>query len=196
MPRIISDEEKELTKQALQQASVALIKSKGLRHVTVSDITNATGMAKGSFYFHYQTKEELLYEVIEISVSRMFDIIMNFQFDAENIKGSIEKVLFDIYLAPDSVALYLKPTDLEHLWRKSSAEIRERVNAGSLRRLKHVGEFFGLSEEDRGTLSYLMDALWMLASYEEDYGSVSRRQSLEILVRAIAEFLSEKSVKK
>jgi TetR/AcrR family acrAB operon transcriptional repressor len=61
MPKVISDEERELTRQALRRASIALIKSKGLRSVTVDQIAKTAGIAKGSFYFYYKTKEELLY---------------------------------------------------------------------------------------------------------------------------------------
>ena len=196
MPRIVSEEERQLTKQALHQACIALIKSKGLWNVTVADITKAAGMAKGSFYFYYQTKEELLYEVIKISSHKMLDRMMSLRFDAENFKEDVESILFDIYLAPDSLVLYIKPMDMEYLLRKSPAEIREQESERSQNSLAQVGEFFGLQVEDRGTVDYLMDALWMVASHEEDYGKNSRQQSLEILVYAIADFINEKSTKK
>jgi len=196
MPKIISEEEKRLTKQALQQASIALIKSKGLRRVTVSDITKAAGMAKGSFYSYFHTKEELLYEAIKISERKGFETVMNLGFDAGDFREHIERALFDIYLAPDSLALYLPPEDMEHLLRKLPAELREQEHVKTQNNLARAGELFGLPEEDWGTLAYLMDALQELASSEQDYGSRNRQQGLEILVRAIADFLNEKATKK
>ena len=196
MPRIVSEEERQLTKQALHQACIALIKSKGLRYVTVADITKAVGMAKGSFYFYYQTKEELLYEVIKTSSHKMLKIMLSLRFNSENFKKEVESILLDIYLAPDSLVLYIKPTDMDYLLRKSSADIREQESARSQNSLVEISDFFGLQAEDSGTLDYLMDALWMVASHEEDYGKSSRQQSLEILVCAIADFLNEKSTKK
>ena len=196
MPKIISEEEKRLTKQALQQASIALIKSKGLRRVTVSDITKAVGMAKGSFYSYFHTKEELLYEAIKISERKGFETVMNLGFDAGDFREHIERALFDIYLAPDSLALYLPPEDMEHLLRKLPAELREQEHVKTQNNLARAGELFGLPEEDWGTLAYLMDALQELASSEQDYGSRNRQQGLEILVRAIADFLNEKATKK
>ena len=196
MPKIISEEEKRLTKQALQQASVALIKRKGLRHVTVADITKVAGMAKGSFYSYYQTKEELLYETIKIAERKGFETAMRFRFDEENFRGDIERALFDIYLAPDSLALYLTPEDMEYLMRKLPTEIRGKEQNKIQNNLAQAGEFFGLPEEDWGTLAYLMDALQKLASSEQDYGKKNRQQGLEILVRTIADFLNEKATKK
>ena len=196
MPKIIREEEKNLTRQALLQASIKLIQSKGLRHVTVADLTKATGMAKGSFYAYYQTKEELLYEAIKIAERKGFETAMQLRFDVGDFRENIERALFDIYLAPDSLALYLPPEDLEHLMRKLPAEIREQELKKSQNNLAQAGALFGLPEEDWGTLAYLMDALQELASYKQDYGQKNRQQSLEILVRAIAAFLDEKSTRK
>jgi len=196
MPKIISDEEKKLTKEALQRASIELIKSKGLRHVTVSDLTKNAGMAKGSFYAYYPTKEEALYEAIKISEQKGFEVAMNLNFEVGDFRENVEKALFDIYLAPDSLALYLPPEDFEHLLRKLPAEIREQEKAKSQNNFKQASELFGLQDDDMGTLAYLMDALQEVASLEQDYGKNSKQKSLEILVRAIADFLAEKSTRK
>ncbi|MCL2843550.1 MAG: TetR/AcrR family transcriptional regulator [Oscillospiraceae bacterium] len=196
MPKLISEDEKRLTKQALEQATIALIQRKGLRHVTVADITKAVGMAKGSFYFYFQTKEALLYEAIKHAERKGFETAMGLRFDEGNVREQVERALFDIYLAPDSLALYLKPEDMEYLMRKLPAEMREQEQHKIQHNLAQAGALFGLPEEDWGTLAYLMDALQELASSAQDYGNKNRQRGLEILVRAIAEFLDEKAIKK
>lgn len=196
MPKVISEEEKHLTKKALQQAGIALIKSKGLRNVTVDDIAKSVGIAKGSFYFYYKTKETLLYETLKISEKKIFDTMMNFSFDANDFKGSVRKALYNVYLAPDSLALYVKAEDIEHFMRKVPAEIREQEHEKSQNYLAQAGELFKIKEEDLGILAYLMNALQYLASTEHDYGQKNKQRSLEILVCAIADFLSENAAKK
>lgn len=196
MPKVISEEERERTKQSLRQVSIKLIKSKGLRRITVEDIAKAVGIAKGSFYFYYQTKEELLYEVIKAAEKKMFETVMAFRFDEGDFKQNVKQVLYDIYLAPDSIALYIQPEDIECFLRKFPAELRERENTKSQNNISQIGAFFGLSEADSGTLAYLMDGLQHIASCEPEYGQTSRQQSLEFFVSTIADFLNEKSTKK
>jgi len=160
-------------------------KNKGLRHVTVADLTKATGMAKGSFYSYYQTKEELLYAAIKIAERKGFEAAMSLRLDEGDFRENIKRALFDIYLASDSLALYLKPEDMEYLMRKLPAEIREQEQSKVENNLAQAGTFFWLPEKEWGTLAYLMDALQELASSEQDYGKQNRQQGLEILVHAI-----------
>jgi len=50
------------TKQKIFETAAALIKTNGYEHVTVSQICRAAGLAKGSFYVHYRTKEDIIRE--------------------------------------------------------------------------------------------------------------------------------------
>ena len=50
------------TKQRLFETAVELIKKKGYHHTTVSEICQAAGIAKGSFYVHYSSKEDIVRE--------------------------------------------------------------------------------------------------------------------------------------
>lgn len=50
------------TKNKIFETSVALIKSKGYDNVTISEICKAAGLAKGSFYVHYKSKEDIVRE--------------------------------------------------------------------------------------------------------------------------------------
>lgn len=50
------------TKRKLFETAVKLIKEKGYHRVTVSEISREAGVAKGSFYVHYQSKEDIVRE--------------------------------------------------------------------------------------------------------------------------------------
>jgi len=196
MPKIISAEEHELNKSALNQACIDLIKSKGLRRLTVDDLTKAVGMAKGSFYSYYRTKEELLYQTIKAASRKMLEAMMNLSRAEGNFRENVEKALYDIYLAPDSIVLHISKVDAAHLMRKLPTEKREQEVVNGQDNLAMSGEFFGIPEKDRGTLAYLMDALSGLASVEKSHGKDNHEQALKFMVKAIVDFLDEKSTKK
>jgi len=50
------------TKKKIFDTAVDLINQKGYDNVTVSEICNSAGMAKGSFYIHYNSKEDIVRE--------------------------------------------------------------------------------------------------------------------------------------
>ena len=51
-----------LTKDALFDSAIRLFKEKGYDKVTVEDITNLAGTAKGSFYTYFRTKSDIIIE--------------------------------------------------------------------------------------------------------------------------------------
>jgi AcrR family transcriptional regulator len=50
------------TRQMLRGALVQLIKEKGYDMVTIQDITERANLGRTTFYLHYQTKEDLLFD--------------------------------------------------------------------------------------------------------------------------------------
>ncbi|MDE6232211.1 MAG: TetR/AcrR family transcriptional regulator, partial [Lachnospiraceae bacterium] len=50
------------TKNKIFETAVALIKSKGYNNVTISEICQTARLAKGSFYVHYKSKEDIVRE--------------------------------------------------------------------------------------------------------------------------------------
>lgn len=51
----------EQTREKIYASALALINEKGYENVSVEDITKAAGVAKGTFYTHFDSKENLLY---------------------------------------------------------------------------------------------------------------------------------------
>ncbi|WMT39492.1 TetR/AcrR family transcriptional regulator [Paenibacillus sp. D2_2] len=192
MPKMVSKEEKRLIQEALLQKGILLIREKGLKRVTVDDITKAASIAKGSFYSFYPSKEEFLYEIVKKAEKKMLDTILTIQYDDGNFRDNVVRALKEIYLAPDSIALFVQPDDLEFLMRKLPDKAQEWKDQKPQDNFKRTAQIFGIAEDDMmafGVLSYLMDALQYVASCKSNYGEASREQSLEILVDTIADFL-------
>lgn len=62
MPRF-SDGEKEMLRQKLMQEGERLFTSFGLKKVSIDEIVQAVGIAKGSFYSFYSNKEHLYMDI-------------------------------------------------------------------------------------------------------------------------------------
>jgi TetR/AcrR family transcriptional repressor of nem operon len=54
----------EMSREKILETACELFKTKGFTATTVTDLVGATGMQKGSIYFHFSGKEELAREVL------------------------------------------------------------------------------------------------------------------------------------
>jgi AcrR family transcriptional regulator len=65
MPRAFQGEEKQAIREALLAQGRALFARYGLRRATVRDLAAAVGIAPGSFYAFFDSKEALFFEILE-----------------------------------------------------------------------------------------------------------------------------------
>jgi len=64
MPRALTEQEKCRICQKVLEKGKAVVMSQGMRKTSVDDIARAAGIAKGSFYQHFETKEKFMYELV------------------------------------------------------------------------------------------------------------------------------------
>lgn len=87
MPPIFSIEKREEIKTKLLEKGVDMIKNRGIKKMTVDDISESAGIGKGTFYHFFESKEAYVYEVIMFSKEK----ILNFINKAIEEKGGIDK---------------------------------------------------------------------------------------------------------
>lgn len=63
-PRALTDQEKDLQKQRLFSKAQELVLTHGIKRVSVDDIIKAAGMGKAAFYSYFNSKEELLVQLV------------------------------------------------------------------------------------------------------------------------------------
>ena len=94
--------EADVRKNEILDAAGILFSEKGYDNTSVTDIMNAVGIAKGTLYHHFKSKEEILETVIQKRAQYVFDsfheLIRNTK--AENAKEKLKKIL--LQLADDS----------------------------------------------------------------------------------------------
>ncbi len=83
------------TQQQLKQATVELILEKGYDSTTVQDITDRADLGRGTFYVHFQDKEDIVWSILQDSLAGIMESIQKY------IPSSIEEVsrLYHIYAA-------------------------------------------------------------------------------------------------
>lgn len=190
MPKIVSEEERGLVKDAMYDATIGLIRKKGVRKVTVDDITEAVGISKGAFYMYYPSKEVCIYEVLKQNekalFARMEEIMQQDLRDRERCAALIREVM----LSQDSLILFLSPADLEILLRKLPAEYREREAKKSDDYFKRSLELLKVGNDKMEAVAMLTDCLSVVAS-NEMFSERGKQEALDVLVMAMADYISK-----
>lgn len=89
----------ERTKQFILETAVPLYNEKGISGVNIDDILEATKLTKGCLYGHFENKEDLSGQVIDLSLKMVSDRIRAAVYTAKTIKGKVFAFL-DFYKNP------------------------------------------------------------------------------------------------
>jgi AcrR family transcriptional regulator len=75
MRRAIRDEQKEQRRQAIIDAAWAMFQEKPFEAINILEVAQAVGLAKGTLYLYFATKEELFLSVQEQQFAHWFAVI-------------------------------------------------------------------------------------------------------------------------
>jgi len=89
----------EKTKQFILETAVPLYNEKGISGVNIDDVLEATKLTKGCLYGHFENKEDLTEQVIDLSLKMVSDKIRAAVYSGKTIKGKIVAFL-DFYKNP------------------------------------------------------------------------------------------------
>lgn len=76
MPRKFTEYERTIIREKLRNAARSHLSQYGIRKTTVDDLTGSAGIAKGSFYQFYESKEQLFLDVIYLFHDQMQDSLL------------------------------------------------------------------------------------------------------------------------
>jgi len=112
-PIIFKNESRERAKNTMYENGYNLIKKHGIKKTLVEDITKVTGIAKGTFYNFFESKEMFIYEVIVYKRKFIKDmlneiILVSGKLDRESLK----KFIFDLTFGDSNIYTYLDDDDM------------------------------------------------------------------------------------
>jgi AcrR family transcriptional regulator len=127
-----------MRRELLDSAS-SLIAEHGVAGLRVSDVTERTDIALGSFYSHFQTKDEIVAAVVEDTVTSLADAIGdvgdNLDDPAEAMSVGTRKLIELCRTDPELARLLVRLDDGEHrfqelIWPRASRIMRNGAGIG------------------------------------------------------------------
>lgn len=141
MPKIYSEEKRQEIREQIMQMGLELIKQHGMKKMSIEQITKKVGIAKGTFYNFFDSKEMLVYELGNVYQekinSKLEKIIQS--------KGYVDREnLFELYVDiilkdEDNVNRFLTREDLQiFIMRLPSDCVRKNTDIkGEMERILH-----------------------------------------------------------
>jgi AcrR family transcriptional regulator len=198
LPKPFSEQEKEVIHAQLLDKGRQLIEKHGIKKTSVDEIVDAVGISKGAFYFFFESKEELLLEILEQLETdfraRIFDFSMSTKNDA---RQQLSKFLKDALLTWDEFPLLknLEQSDYEYLARKLPPQ---RIQAHINRDEEFVNDFIkkikreGISvKASPRVISNLMKSLFFVSLHRDDLGKDAYVETMKVLADLIARYIIE-----
>ncbi|OJJ20242.1 hypothetical protein BKI52_17385 [marine bacterium AO1-C] len=78
------EQNKQQNDTAIVQAAIRLFADKGLEATTIGDIVTASGLARGTFYNYYKSKDEIWEKLVEMLAQRVNEAINSLRRQATN----------------------------------------------------------------------------------------------------------------
>lgn len=128
-------------KQQIIEAGTRMIVQKGIEKTSLADIAEEAGISKGSLYYYYASKNELIFDITDAHINQISDNLFAI---IEDSKGSMNwqellKILFERILDADTrgrLHLYLiqqalnDNEDLKDRFRKKYQEWKQMIIDG------------------------------------------------------------------
>lgn len=120
----------DVRKAEILDAAEKLFQEKGYAKATTDDILSATGIARGTLYYHFKSKEEILLAMIDRQINRQEEAFRNIA--AEKTQSAVEKLVQVIQLQSSSGVL------AEGLHERKNSELHQKSFQRSLLRYTPV----------------------------------------------------------
>lgn len=188
MPKF-SDSERDIIKQKLNTEGERLFTLHGIKKVTVDDLVNAAGIAKGSFYSFYKNKEHLFMEIAGNLQKEMWTDMDAFLEENSTLppRELTKLVILWAFKQIEKYPLLLQANGeiAEYLYRKLPKEIIEahtQEDSQELDKLQKYGVAFCCELEHAARMTQLL-AINYITMHYDNYGD--KDTVIEIMVNGI-----------
>lgn len=197
MARKFNDEEREFIKDKLITAGREWFGKFGLKKTSVEELTKSVGIAQGSFYLFFGSKEELYFEIMEQEEERI-RLEMEQKLNSQEVmtKQKLRAFLGEAFKAADE-SIFVKQMYvdgvLEMVMRKLPKEKLEQnftrdadVLLPSIRMWQDQGL---IVQSDSETIVSMIRALFMLNLHRKEIGEAQFDATFQLMLDVVVEGL-------
>lgn len=118
MPKIFSEQEREIIRMKLLNAGIEELENKSYRNIAVDSLAAKVGIAKGTFYNFFPSKEAYFYAVMQFVKDKNRNELKELLFGEKVQKDEIAACLYHRYTKIKTVYDYFSPEEMKIIVRK------------------------------------------------------------------------------
>lgn len=188
MPKIFNEQEREVIRCKLLDAGIEILAKKRYRDIAIDEITAEVGIAKGTFYNFFPSKEVFFYEIMQLIKERNRDSLKNLICGEQPTKEDVINCLYYRYTQLKTVYDYFTPEEMKLIVRKlpngdsqnDSVEFAEFI-------CKHLTEIG--ADKQAAVIVDMCNMLALAASNRSLFEPDGYEQAIRIFCNAMAEYI-------
>jgi len=197
MPTGFSKKENENIKKELIKKGRKLFSVYGLKKTTISDLTEAVGIAQGTFYNFFDSKEELYFDILDIEGQQLRQDLTKYKKQIiKNPKKGIKALLLEAYTNLEENELFkdlFSGNTYQRLVRKlSDKKIEEHIQMdfSEIVPLIEKGQEKNIIKDEKTeSITGILHFLFFISLHKDDIGNEVFNNSFELLVDLIVDGL-------
>ena len=199
MPKTFTKKENKIIRNILLKNGRELFSSYGLKKTSISELTKAAGIAQGSFYNFFDSKEELYFEILEEEEARSEKFLENILKSSHSARDAIKKTIkatFELFETNHFLRRIYDSKDYELMLRKIPYEkLEDHQREDSFRVLNII---MPMQQKDElinappEVIAGLLRGITILSFHQDEIG----REIYPEVVDLLADIISDGLVKK
>lgn len=196
-----TDAKRERVRESLRETGRELFTRYGIDKTTISELTEATGIGKGTFYQFYDSKDELYLEILEDDLEEFVPRLLGNSFEAHDdpedaIIAFLELVMDELESNPLIHQIIVKD-EYDRIKAQYSEEEREAERERDAAYiLPYIEQWYDdgrISGPNPETIAQTLESVAYLTLHEEDIGTDRYPAVRETLIAAVAAGLTDDS---
>ena len=191
MARAFTDRERSELRQAMLELASGLLREKRLKQIAVEDITRVLGIAKGSFYSFFPSKEALFWAAIKGEERALVERIAQVAEQARPLEDKLSYIFGEMFLDRGNIIFYLTEEDLAAIVAKLPDAVVEADREAGQAVIRRLLRLCGLSSQPHHVdrLMAMLHTLQYVAASPYIQLDETRESTLRILVEAFSKQL-------
>lgn len=195
MARGFDEQEKQWIQHALIEQGKLLFGKYGFQKTSIQELTSNVGIAQGSFYTFFSSKEELYFLILEIEEEKLREQFLDFKGDErEKPKEIFKKILREMVTAIETnpfIRQLFIGNNFKNIVRKLPPKLLETHlfhDAEALLPFIEKWHSLGIELKKEPTIiAGLLRSLFLLTMHRREIGEAVYEETIELFIHLIAE---------
>ena len=189
MPKIFTKQEREVIQTKLLNAGIAQLEHKSYRNIAVSDIAMEVGIAKGTFYNFFPSKEVFFYEIMQFIKERNRHNLKNLIRCNPPSKAEVTECLYQRYTQIKTVYDYFTPEEMKLIMRKLPNGAVENDSVAFAELI--CGHLTDMDTKKAKVIVNMCNILALSAAHRSMFEQEAYEQTVHVFCKAMTDYIFE-----